>query len=391
MAGAPPKDATEPRRGTLLYVANTDWYLFNFRLNLLHAAKHRGWTIHFASPQAGYFERLQTAGYKGHAVTLDSAGLNPWRELRTLLALARTFRRVRPDVIHLFTLKCVLYGCLAAPFARHASIVGAVTGMGHLFTTRSWRTRLLKPAVLLALKFALRLSCVQIVFQNTADRDEFIAHGLIPLERTSVIRGSGVDCERFQPSAMPPAAYTKPRLLFCGRLIQEKGIHEYMQATATLRNNGYSFESRIAGAPYPGNPSSLSTAAIEQLKNDGSHIFLGHHDDMAQLFAQTDIVVLPTYREGTPKALLEAAACGCIIVTTDIPGCQGIVDQDKNGALAKPRDAGAIATALEQILDRTPEERHAMREHSRTVAIERFSDREVNRETLDLYKALAHP
>lgn len=370
---------------TALLVANTDWYLFNFRLNLLKAAEHNGWRVQFAAPDTGYFARLQSQGYTGHVVPLASSSLNPWHELKALIALAHTFRRTRPAVIHLFTLKCVLYGCLAAPFARRARIIGAITGMGHLFTTHSWRTRLLKTPVLVALKLALKIADAHLIFQNSADRDEFVEHRLILFERTTVIRGSGVDCDRFEPAPKPRDNHKRPRLLFCGRLIEEKGIREYLEATQMLRDNGYVFESQIAGAPYPGNPSSLSENEVERLAESNEHSFLGHHEDMATLFKETDIVVLPTYREGTPKALLEAAACGCIIVTTDIPGCQGIVDHGQNGALVEPRNAGAIASALEKILSSTLEERQAMRKCSRAIAIERFSDHEVNRKTLDLY------
>tara|TARA_B100002052_G_scaffold283911_1_gene295291 strand:+ start:270 stop:1433 length:1164 start_codon:yes stop_codon:yes gene_type:complete len=370
---------------TALLVANTDWYLFNFRLNLLKAAEDDDWRVEFAAPDTGYFATLEAEGYTGHEVPLASAGLNPWQELKALGTLARTFRRTQPDVIHLFTLKCVLYGCLTAPFAGRARIIGAVTGMGHLFTTKSWRTRLLKKPVLVALKFSLNIANAHLVFQNSADRDEFVKNRLIPLERTTVIRGSGVDCERFKPAELKRKADMPPRLLFCGRLIKEKGIYEYLAATKVLRDADYAFESQIAGAPYPGNPSSLSDAEVKKLAREDSHTCLGHHDNMAQLFQQTDIVVLPTYREGTPKALLEAAACGCIIVTTDIPGCQGIVDPDQNGALVEPRSAEAIATALERILTTSAAQRETMRKRSRTIAIERFSDREVNLKTLELY------
>ena len=373
------------RSRTALFVANTDWYLFNFRLNLLRAAEDDGWRVEFAAPDTGYFATLEAEGYSGYQVPLASSGLNLWHELKALGTLARTFRRTQPDVIHLFTLKCVLYGCLATPFAGRARIIGAVTGMGHLFTTKSWRTRLLKKPVLVALKFSLNIANAHLVFQNSADRDEFVKNGLIPLARTTVIRGSGVDCEHFKPAETEYPKDTPPQLLFCGRLIKEKGIYEYLAATKILRDAGHDFKSQIAGAPYPGNPSSLSDAEVDQLAVDDSHTFLGHHDDMAQLFQQTDIVVLPTYREGTPKALLEAAACGCIIVTTDIPGCQGIVDPDHNGALVEPRSAEAIARALKQILASTAEERQTMCDRSRTIAVERFGDHEVNVKTLALY------
>ncbi|MAS10009.1 glycosyltransferase family 4 protein [Salinisphaera sp.] len=382
-SGDPPSSPQKSR--TALLVANTDWYLFNFRLNLIKAAEHEGWHVQFAAPDTGYFQRLQTKGYRGHQVPLASAGLNPWHEFKALITLARTFRRVKPDVIHLFTLKCVLYGCLTAPLARRARVIGAVTGMGHLFTTKSWRTRLLKTPVLIALKAGLKISGAHLIFQNRADRDEFVDHRLIPRERTTVIRGSGVDCARFQPALQRRETNSTPRLLFCGRLIAEKGIHEYLAATKTLRDKGYVFESRIAGAPYPGNPSSLTEEEVRRLAENDEHTFLGHHEDMAALFAETDIVVLPTYREGTPKALLEATACGCIIVSTAIPGCEGIVDAGKNGALVSPRNAQAITDAVETLLDAPAEARQAMREHSRYIAETRFSDHEVNRKTLTLY------
>ena len=234
-SGDPPSSPQKSR--TALLVANTDWYLFNFRLNLIKAAEHEGWHVQFAAPDTGYFQRLQTKGYRGHQVPLASAGLNPWHEFKALITLARTFRRVKPDVIHLFTLKCVLYGCLTAPLARRARVIGAVTGMGHLFTTKSWRTRLLKTPVLIALKAGLKISGAHLIFQNRADRDEFVDHRLIPRERTTVIRGSGVDCARFQPALQRRETNSTPRLLFCGRLIAEKGIHAFALHPGGINTN----------------------------------------------------------------------------------------------------------------------------------------------------------
>lgn len=370
--------------GRILFVANTDWYLYNFRLNLLKESAKHGWQVVFASPPGDYVRTLQNEGFEGHTVQLDSKGLNPWREFKALLQLAAVFRTTQPDTVHLFTLKCVLYGCLVAPFARGAHIVGAITGMGHLFTTRSWRTRLLKTPVLLAMKAALKLSGAHLVFQNESDRDEFIEHRLIPRARTSVIRGSGVDCSHFCPKER--SASERPlSLLFCGRLLKEKGITEYLAATDRLRELGAVFTSTIAGAPYPGNPSSLNEDQVDALRKNADHNYLGHSEDMKTLFSEADIVVLPTYREGTPKALLEAAASGCIIVTTDIPGCQGIVDPHLNGHLVPTREVEPLVAALQDLISSTPQQRASMREHSRTIALERFSDGEVNRRTVALY------
>lgn len=378
-------------RRSALFVANTDWYLDNFRLNLLRAAHNEGWRVRFAAPHHEFFDHLLDRDFDGHAVDFDAPGVNPVKELKALCQLAAVFRRTQPDVVHLFTLKCVLYGCLCAPLARRARIIGAVTGMGHLFTTRSWQTRLLKAPVLAALRVALRLSGATLIFQNDADRQEFVDQGLITAERTHVIRGSGVDCQAFTPSEQPREPDTPRRLLFCGRLITEKGIHEYLEASRQLRTRGYHFASRIAGAPYPGNPSSLSPAEVDTLAAEHTHEYLGHHEDMRALLAESDIVVLPTYREGTPKALLEAAASGCIIVTTDIPGCQGIVEPGENGDLVPVRNVDALVQAVERILTLSESEITAMKAHSRAIAVERFSDTRVNAETLALYNTPPNP
>lgn len=376
--------ATSP--GRLIYIANTDWYLYNFRLNLLEAARRQGWDVGFIAPHDLYFEKLEQQGFAGQVETLDSAGMNPMRELRTLFSLVSKLKATKPDVLHLFTLKCVLYGCLAAPLIPNTRIIGAITGMGHLFTTTNLRNRIVRPPVILALRFAIKRSGAKLVFQNTADRDEFVSYRIVAFENTSVIRGSGVDCTHFKPNDAELVHTTVPRLLFCGRLIQEKGIREYLGATNALKASGHRFESRIAGAPYPGNPSSLKASEVEALSESHDHTLLGHHEDMAQLFRDTDIVVLPTYREGTPKALLEAIACGCIVITTDIPGCRGVVDDGENGYLVEPKNTDAVASAVSRVLNMERQDQDRMRQASRHIAEERFSDTEVNRKTLALYE-----
>lgn len=376
----------QAHRKKALLVANTDWYLFNFRRNLIKRAEDDGWNVRLACDETGYTQALKEQGWPVATLPLSSRGANPVRELWALCQLIRLFRTEQPEVAHLFTLKCVLYGCLAAPFTRRTRFIGALTGMGYLFTSRRASVRALKQLVLVALRIGLKLSNAHLIFQNEPDRREFVDHGLAPLERTSVIRGSGVDCSVFTREKRLSET-DHPRLLFCGRLIEEKGIRSYLAATNSLVSKGYKFHSRIAGEPYPGNPSSLTDSEVAELGRNNQHEYLGHHDDMPDLFAQTDIVVLPTYyREGTPKILLEASAAGCLIVTTTIPACDGIVDDGVNGYRVPAKDTQSLGDALAKLLDRTADERETMSIESSRIARERFSDTQVNNDTIRFYE-----
>ncbi|MES1927727.1 putative glycosyltransferase [Salinisphaera dokdonensis CL-ES53] len=383
------QSTTVSRKGkTVLYIANTDWYLFNFRKNLIKRASQEGWNVRLACGVSGYTTALAAEGWPVETLPLDSRGANPLREARALYKVIRLFRREQPDVAHLFTLKCVLYGCLAAPFSRNTRFVGALTGMGYLFTSNRLSVRLLKQLVIAMLRAGLKISQAHLIFQNEFDQQEFINQKLLPVERTSVIRGSGVDCEKFHPNNRVAPDDGKIRLLFCGRLISEKGIHDYLEATAKLREQGYTFDSKIAGQPYPGNPSSLSAEEVSALYDSETHTYLGHQDDMPALLAATDVVVLPTYyREGTPKVLLEAAAAGCILVTTTIPACEGLVERGVNGFYIEPRSCEQLADSLRRIIETDDADRQKMRTASRRIAITKFSDHQVNEATKELYEA----
>ena len=370
----------------IAFIGNTDWYLSNFRGPLIRAAQETGWQPVLVCPAGRYADQMAAEGHAVHRLALNNDGMNPLRELRVLYQLWRLLRRERPAIIHLFTLKCVLYGALVAPFAGRPATIAAITGMGTLFTSQGWRSRLLRPPVLIAIRLALRVSRAHVVFQNTHDRDECVQWRLIPRERTSVIRGSGVDCERFCPdenSQHRPGQ--PPRLLFAARLLQEKGINEYLEATARLRGEGHNFISRIAGDAYPGNPSSLTQSEVDTLARDPRHEYLGHRDDMPEILRQCDIFVLPTYREGTPKSVLEAAASGCVIVTTDIPGCAGLVEEGVNGYLIPPRDTQALTDTLRQLIDMASEKRREMGHAGREIMQKNFSTETVNNATLKIY------
>lgn len=384
-------NSAQPRvSARIVFVANSDWYLYNFRANLIRQTENAGWQVTLVCTDGPYIQTLRDCGWRVLALPLESAGASPLREAWALARLARTLRAERPDIVHLFTLKCVLYGCLAAPLVPGAKFIGALTGMGYLFTTTTLKARTLKQFVLRGLSLGLKKAKADLIFQNEADRQEFIDVQMIPEHRTHVIRGSGVDCEQFHPANRTGSPDGELRVLFCGRLIAEKGIRDYLAATNALKKAGYTFTSRIAGDTHPGNPSSLTTAEVKALAEDVRHTYLGHQDNMPGLLAETDVVVLPTYyREGTPKILLEAAAAGCLIITTTIPACEDIVDEGKNGAYVPPQSPKAIQDALSRFLNLSRTQLNNMRNHSRHIAEQRFEDSKVNQRTMELYPGYA--
>jgi glycosyltransferase involved in cell wall biosynthesis len=362
--------------------ANTDWYLFNFRRALADAIIARGDQVILVSPAGKYSGRLLEAGY-------DWRVLNFGGRDKSILKLYRLFRDIRkiyaeekPDLVHHFTIKCVLFGGLAARL-QGVRAVHAVTGMGHVFTDSSLFMWLARMPVKLLYRFVCRHSQASVVFQNHDDMDYFVNGGLVNDDRAYLIRGSGVDCCRFCPSEKPrePGGC---RLLFASRLLKEKGVWELVDAVKQLRSKDYAVELLLAGEIYPGNPSSLTKEDIEQIATLDGVTVLGHVDDMAELFHKSDVVVLPSYREGTPRVLLEAGASGKPLIATDIAGCRGVVIPGENGELISVGDISALKNAVIKLLDIELQKKYGRR--SREIIVEIFGENKVIEQTLKLYK-----
>lgn len=377
-----------PRKALLF--ANTDWYLYNFRLSLAERLRSEGWEVVLVSPPGSYGTRLIKLGFRWIPVRLSVSSINPLRELATVLRLARVYRRERPLIAHHFTIKCVLYGTLAARWVGGISVVNAVTGLGYVFTNGDLKARIIRPLVEALYGKLLHTDRSRVIFQNNEDRDRFVQFGLVRSDRARVIRGSGVDCRRFKPRESHPIQnLSEPmvKLLFASRMLRDKGVFELLEAAQYLREKDLSFSLLFAGATYPDNPSSLSAQDIARLRSQPRVSYLGHVDNMPSLIQGSDVVVLPSYAEGTPRILLEAAAAGKAIVATSIPGCEGVVVDGVNGFLVPPRDAVALANRLE-VLIQDPEMRSRFGEQSRRIAIERFDDRLIVGQTLEVYGEL---
>ena len=373
----------------IILFANTEWYLWNFRRSLAVALRDAGHDVLLVSPDGPYGERLRSLGLRWQPLPMNRRSLNPLRESTLLLHLFRLFRREQPDVVHGFTIKCAVYGSLAARLAGVPARVNAVAGMGHVFISQSPKARMLRPMVRSLMKLALGGGNVRLILQNPDDVELFDRAGLVDAAQVRLIPGSGVDCSRFRPAA---ERHTGPRLrvLLPARLLWDKGLAEYVHAARRLHAEGRAIDILLAGAPDPGNPVAVPETEVRAWVGEGVLQWLGHVDDMPGLLASVDVVALPSYREGLPKGLIEAAASGCALVATDVPGCREVVAHEIDGLLVPVRDGDALAEAIARLQD-DPSLRERLAEAGRSKAVSRFDERIVVRDTMAVYREFAIP
>ena len=380
----------------IVLFANTDWYLYNFRRSLALALREAGHEVLLLSPPGEYGARLRALGLRWEPVPMDRRSLNPLREAAVLAHLWRLFRRERPDLVHGFTIKCAVYGSLAARAAGVPARVNAVTGMGYVFTSTDAKARALRPLVRLLMRAALDGRDARLILQNPDDVAVFEQARLVAPGQIRLIPGSGVDCVRFAPGESvgrghAPDADTPPfRVLLAARLLWDKGLAEFVDAARRLHGEGRAIDFLLAGDPDPGNPAAVPEATVHDWVAEGLLHWLGHVDDMPALFASVDVVVLPSYREGLPKGLIEAGACALPLVTTDVPGCREVVTDGVDGLLVPVRDAGALATAIARLHD-DPMLAARLGAAARQRALDEFDERIVIARTQAVYQELLDP
>lgn len=373
----------------VLLFANTDWYLYNFRRSLAERLRNEGWQVVLISPPGAYGPKLEALGFRWLPFDFSTGGTNPLAELDVLRRLIALYRDERPDLVHHFTIKCVLYGSLSARMAGSIPVVNAITGLGHIFTDSGFKANLLRPLVKGLYRFVLGASRSRVIFQNEDDLNFFVTNRLVAQGKSRLIRGSGVNCTRFSPTIRPAELSAVPlKILFASRMLREKGIFELLQAARIVKQSGVKVAFLFAGDIYPGNPSSLTASEIAAIKAEEIVTYLGHVDDMLSLLRQADIVVLPSYREGTPRILIEAAAMAIPIVATDIAGCRGLVQDGVNGLLVPVRDAQALAEALLRLIsDR--ELRLTMGVAGREIVLNEFDEKIVLDKTFAVYQEIS--
>ncbi len=373
----------------ILYVVNDITFFLSHRLHLALAARDAGFEVAVAAPQAPEASSILEQGLTFFPIPLHRWGAQPLREFSSLWALLKLYRRWRPDLVQQITIKPVLYGSFAARLARVPAVVNTISGMGQVFSAQGLWSSLRRKMVTGMYKLALSHPNSVALFQNPDDQQFFVASHLLPTTRACLIRGAGVDLNLFRPL---PSSSAEVSILFPARLLVEKGIREFVAAARQLQSEGVKARFLVAGDIVQGNPGSITQADLEAWRAEGLCCFLGFHANMTQLLAQVQIVCLPSYyKEGIPKALIEAAACGKPIVTTDWPGCREIVDHETSGLLVAPRDVPALAQALQRLIeDASLRERMGLAGR-RKVEQEGFSMQAVAGETMQLYRKLLEP
>lgn len=273
--------------------------------------------------------------------------------------------------------------------------MNAVTGMGYVFTSQSAKAQLLRPLVRGLLRLALGGRGARLILQNPDDVAQFARTGLVSAAQVRLIAGSGVDCQRFAPAAPGPAAPVgtataagqRLRVLLPARLLWDKGLAEFVAAARLLRAQGLAMDFLLAGEPDPGNPAAVPEATVRGWVAEGLLQWLGHVDDMAALFATVQVVVLPSYREGLPKGLIEAGACALPLITTNVPGCREVVTDGVDGLLVPVKDAPALAHAMAR-LHQDPALRARLGAAARQKALAQFDERLVVASTVAVYREL---
>jgi glycosyltransferase involved in cell wall biosynthesis len=372
----------------VLLVANTSWYLYNFRLPLLRDLRAAGYHVAAVAPADAYTERLEAEGIPVHRWLVSRRSINPFLELRAFLDLLRIYQREQPDLVHHFTIKACLYGTLAAKLAPVYRVINAITGLGHIFLGERLRTRLLRRTLKPLYRAVFTARRARVVFQNADDQEQLIKLGLAESSRTRLIPSSGVDIQHFQPQADSAGRFHPTlQLLFPSRLIGEKGVQELLEACRLLWADGIPLQLLVAGDLDAGNRSSLSAAELSALRAEPRLRCLGHVDDMRALYAASDIVVLPSWREGLSRALIEAAAMERPIITTDVPGCRDVVDHGRSGLLVPLRHGPAIALAIRLLLE-NPDLARRLGQEARRKVVNEFRVSLVNEHTLQQYAQL---
>jgi len=362
----------------IIIVSNTTFSIYNYRLSLIKTLKEKGFQVTVVAPCDKYVKKIKKEGIAFLPLSnLNRKGVSPLRDFILFLEFVKIYSKEKPDMILHFTIKPNIWGSLACGILNIPSI-SVVTGLGYVFVFPSYYREGIPRAVLEAsFKFSSK-----VIFQNPDDMKLFIQKGIVKLNKAKIIYGSGIDPEKFKPKEV--AKNENFTFIFIGRLLWDKGLKEIIEACKILKKKGYSFDFFIVGKIDEGNPNSISILDIEKWQEEKIIKYLGFQEDVKKYLIKADVFVFPSYyREGIPRAVLEAMSMEKPIITTDSPGCRETVRDGINGLLIKPKDYIDLADAMEKIMKMPKEKLEKMGKESRRIVLEKFNEEKVIKQYID--------
>jgi len=365
----------------LVYVVTEDWYFVSHRLALAVSAKESGYDVTVVTRCSSHKLTIEEAGLRMIPFAMNRRGLNPIGLLWEAIQLAAIYRRLQPDIVHHVAIRPIFVGAIAARLAGIRRVASAVAGMGYLFTGRRSGS-LVGKCVKALMPFALGRGLA--IVQNPDDAATLESCG-IARDCIRCIPGSGVDVDKFLPAPEPPG---EPVVMMASRILWDKGVSEFIEAAELLKKSGTVARFVLVGDPDPANPASVPVETIQKWIKDSHVECWGHKSNMPQILPQAHIVCLPSYREGFPKILLEAMACGRACITTDVTGCREAVRHGENGILIPAKNGQALADAIQMLIN-SPLERARMGAKGRSMVISEFNQEAINRRTFDIYDELS--
>ncbi len=379
----------------ILYVGNHASYFLTHRLPVFQSLQESGCDVHVAVPaksdalgrmiDADAIETIERLGFHFHDIPISRGSINPINELRTLYYLFRLYRTLKPELIYHATVKPVLYGGLMSRIVGIPGAIFGVTGLGYLFVASGFKGLLIRMPIKLAFRLALSHPNAHTIFQNYDDYEAFVHQNLVNARNATVIKGSGVDLSEYN---YLEETNCTPIVVLISRMLWDKGVREFVEAARILSNAGTKGRFVLVGDSDPDNPASVPQSQLRAWQDQGIIEWWGWRKDIPSILQQSHIVSLPSYYpEGVPKCLIEAAACGKPIVTTNMPGCKEIVEDGINGFLVPPRDTSSLAESIRQLIE-NPELRQEMGRRSREIAESEFSIEKVVGATIEICNKL---
>lgn len=364
----------------LLFIVNVDWFFISHRLPIALAAIKNGFEVHIACAITNRSDELSSLGLIIHPLGLSRSGVGAVGEIKSLLQVYKLLVEIKPDILHTVTIKPVLYGNILARLTKVPVRVSSISGLGYVFVASGLKSKLFRSLIAVLYRIALN-GASAVIFQNKADRDVLSQMRAIKPYQEVFIRGSGVALDRY---TVMPEPSGKPVVMLISRLLIDKGVGEFVAASKLLQSERNDIRMVLVGDIDPGNPNTITCEQLTSWVDQGIVEYWGYCNDVPEVISKSNLIVLPSYREGLPKCLIEAAACGRAVITTDVPGCRDAIEPGKTGLLVPPKTDRALAEAIARLVD-DKLLRHNFARRSRFFAEEEFDIKDVIKVHLSLY------